>query len=53
LEAGAFVSFDQISKSKYASDLARAAMVKQLVEVGHADQLLLSVDLARMSYLTA
>jgi phosphotriesterase-related protein len=53
LETGAFVSFDQISKTKYAPDEARAAMVKTLVDAGHAGQLLLSGDLARKSYLVA
>jgi phosphotriesterase-related protein len=53
LETGAFVSFDQISKTKYASDEARAAMVRALVDAGHGHQLLLSGDLARKSYLTA
>jgi phosphotriesterase-related protein len=52
LATGAFVSFDQISKAKYASDEARAAMVKTLVDAGYAGQLLLSGDLARRSYLT-
>lgn len=53
LETGVFVSFDQISKTKYASDEARAEMVKQLVDAGYADQVLLSGDLARKSYLKA
>jgi phosphotriesterase-related protein len=53
LETGAFVSFDQISKTKYAPDEARAAMIKKLADDGHAGQLLLSGDLARKSYLTA
>ncbi len=50
LETGAFISFDQISKAKYASDEARAAMVKTLVDAGFSDQILLSGDLARKSY---
>lgn len=53
LETGAFVSFDQVSKTKYAPDAARAAMVWRLVEAGYSDQLLLSGDLARRSYLRA
>jgi predicted metal-dependent phosphotriesterase family hydrolase len=53
LETGAFVSFDQISKTKYATDEARAAMVKRLVDAGYMDRLLLSGDLARKSYLKA
>lgn len=50
LETGAFVSFDQWSKVKYAADETRAAMVKTLVDAGHIDQILLSGDLARKSY---
>ena len=53
LETGAFVSFDQISKTKYAPDETRAAMIKTLIEAGHGDQLVLSGDLARKSYLHA
>jgi 5-phospho-D-xylono-1,4-lactonase len=53
LETGAFVSFDQISKTKYAPDEARATMIKTLADAGHTDQLLLSGDLARRSYLKA
>lgn len=50
LETGAFVSFDQWSKAKYATDEARAAMVKRLVDDGFVEQILLSGDLARQSY---
>jgi 5-phospho-D-xylono-1,4-lactonase len=53
LETGAWVSFDQISKTQYGSDKDRAAMVKTLVDAGYADQLLLSGDLARKSKLRA
>jgi phosphotriesterase-related protein len=45
LDTGAFVSFDQVSKEKYAPDADRAAMLKRL-----ADALLFSGDLARKSY---
>jgi len=51
LETGAFVAFDQISKTRYGTDEARAAMVKRLVGGGYAGQLLLSGDLARKSAL--
>lgn len=50
LETGAFVSFDQWSKTKYASDETRAAMVKRLADAGHLEQILISGDLARKSY---
>lgn len=50
LETGAFISFDQISKTKYAPDETRAAMLAKLVARGHVNQLLVSGDLARRSY---
>ncbi len=50
LATGAFVSFDQISKTKYAPDEARAAMLAKLAAHGHLSQLLISGDLARKSY---
>jgi predicted metal-dependent phosphotriesterase family hydrolase len=53
LETGAWVSFDQISKTQHGSDEDRAAMVKTLVDAGYAGQLLLSGDLARRSKLRA
>jgi predicted metal-dependent phosphotriesterase family hydrolase len=50
LDTGAFVSFDQVSKTKYASDEERAAMLAKLAAKGHLNQLLISGDLARKSY---
>ncbi|MEZ4507091.1 MAG: hypothetical protein R2848_14880 [Thermomicrobiales bacterium] len=50
LDTGAFVSFDQVSKTKYASDEDRAAMLANLAARGHLHQLLISGDLARKSY---
>jgi phosphotriesterase-related protein len=50
LETGAFVSFDQVSKEKYAPDATRAETLKHLANAGHLDQLLVSGDLARKSY---
>lgn len=50
LDTGAFVSFDQVSKEKYAPDAARAEMLKRLADAGHLGQLLISGDLARKSY---
>lgn len=49
LETGAFVSFDQWSRSGYVTDGVRAAMVKRLVDAGHLEQILISGDLARRS----
>ncbi|KPL83203.1 hypothetical protein SE15_08110 [Thermanaerothrix daxensis] len=47
---GVYLGFDQISKEKYAPDSRRIEMIKQLVAEGHADQIMLSGDLARKSY---
>ncbi len=53
LETGAFASFDQVSKAAYGPDEPKAAMLKCLVDAGHANQLLVSQDLARKSLLRA
>ncbi len=53
LETGAFVSFDQVSKTAYGRDEPKASMLKTLVDAGHAGQLLVSQDLARRSLLRA
>jgi len=50
LDTGAFGSFDQVSKEQYASDIDRAAMLRELAEAGYLDQLLVSGDLERKSY---
>ena len=50
LATGAYVSFDQWSKVKYASDEDRARVLFELADAGHLDQLLVSGDLARKSY---
>lgn len=50
LDTGAFVSFDQVSKTKYAADEDRASMLTKLAARGHLRQLLVSGDLARKSY---
>jgi phosphotriesterase-related protein len=50
-ERGAYVLFDGPSKLKYATDEARIAMLRRLVEAGHATRLLVSGDMGRRSYL--
>lgn len=52
-ERGAYVLFDGPSKRKYATDEARIAMLRRLVEAGHATRLLVSGDMGRRSYLHA
>lgn len=49
LNSGAFVSFDQWSKTKYAPDEDRARVLYELAEAGYLDQLLISGDMARKS----
>ena len=50
LSTGAWVSFDQVSKSKYAADTDRAAMIARLIQAGFGGRILVSGDLARRSY---
>jgi len=50
-ETGVFMSFDQLSKEKYYPDTLRITMIKKLIEKGHVNQIMLSADLARVSYL--
>ena len=49
-ETGVFMGIDQLSKEKYFSDFERILMIKRMVETGHRQQIILSGDLARMSY---
>jgi phosphotriesterase-related protein len=50
---GVFMGFDQFSKAKYLADSARIELIARLVEDRHGDQIMISGDLARRSYLTA
>ncbi|MFC4619066.1 phosphotriesterase [Camelliibacillus cellulosilyticus] len=49
-KTGAFLSFDGISKIKYAPESTRIACILNLVEKGYEDQILISGDTARKSY---
>lgn len=49
LKTGAFVSFDQWSKTKYAPDEERASVLFTLADAGYLTQLLISGDMARKS----
>lgn len=49
-DAGAFLSYDQLSKAKYYLDEERAEMIARLVEEGFGRRILLGGDLARRSY---
>lgn len=46
---GVYMGFDQIGKVKYASDEERAAMIARLIDAGHVEQLMLSMDIGRKS----
>jgi 5-phospho-D-xylono-1,4-lactonase len=48
---GVFLGYDCISKEQYAPDTERARFIVRLAEEGHAEQICLSGDLARRSYL--
>jgi phosphotriesterase-related protein len=45
--SGAWLSFDQIGKSRFGPDRPKAQMLVRLAQAGYADQLLVSQDLAR------
>jgi 5-phospho-D-xylono-1,4-lactonase len=47
LKTGAYLSFDQWSKTKYAFDEDRATVLFALADAGYLDQVLVSGDLAR------
>jgi len=49
LKTGVYLSFDQWSKTKYAPDEERAAVLYGLADAGYLDRLLVSGDLARKS----
>jgi predicted metal-dependent phosphotriesterase family hydrolase len=48
-----FLGYDCVSKEQYAPDAERARFIVALVNEGHGDQICLSGDLARRSYLEA
>ncbi len=52
LDEGVNIAFDTIGKTAYLSDERRADNLCALLERGYEDQLLLSQDISRLSYLT-
>ena len=46
---GVYMGFDQIGKTKYAPDEARAAFIARLIREGHGQQIVLAGDRARRS----
>jgi len=49
LHRGVTIGYDQIGKSKYASDVVRAQMIAELCARGFAQQIVISCDIARRS----
>jgi predicted metal-dependent phosphotriesterase family hydrolase len=52
-KSGARMGFDCISKEHYQPDSLRVEFIKRLADLGYADRLCFSGDLARRSYLTS
>lgn len=52
-ERGIYIQFDGPGKVKYHPDSVRVAMIKSLIAHGHGDQMLISGDMGRASYLEA
>jgi phosphotriesterase-related protein len=50
---GAYVQFDGPGKVKYYPDSTRVALIENLLEHGYVEQLLISGDMGRQSYLHA
>lgn len=51
LKEGANVAFDTIGKLSYLDDDTRACYIKELIDEGYKDQLLMSMDITRKSHL--
>ncbi|MDO6657415.1 phosphotriesterase [Anaerobacillus sp. 1_MG-2023] len=50
---GAYVQFDGVSKVKYYPDSVRVSLIKNLIDSGYSENLLISADMGRQSYLHA
>ena len=50
-DRGIYIQFDGPGKVKYYPDSIRVALIKSLISLGYADQLLISGDMGRASYL--
>ncbi|MDR3572803.1 MAG: hypothetical protein P4L50_02990 [Anaerolineaceae bacterium] len=49
-KTGVYMGIDQICKEKYYPDLERIRLIKQLIEAGFSQQIVLSADMARKAY---
>ena len=52
-DRGIYIQFDGPGKVKYYPDSVRVALIKSLIAHGHLNQLLISGDMGRASYLEA
>lgn len=50
-QRGAYIGYDGPSKVKYYPDSIRVKLIKELIEAGYRDHLLISGDMGRQSYL--
>jgi len=50
---GAYVQYDTVGKERYQSDDVRIRLVREMIEAGYGDRLMLSVDISRHAYLTS
>jgi phosphotriesterase-related protein len=53
VRSGARIGYDCISKEHYGPDKTRVQFIKDLIEAGYGDQILVAGDIARQSYLTS
>jgi len=53
VSSGAMIGYDCISKEHYGPDKTRVEFIKNLIEAGYGDQILVAGDIARQSYLTS
>jgi predicted metal-dependent phosphotriesterase family hydrolase len=53
VKTGARIGYDCISKEHYGPEATRIEFTKRLIDEGYGDQLMLSGDIARQSYLTS
>ena len=51
LKQGVNIAFDTVSKTSYQSDEDRAKQLKQLIDLGYEDHIVVSQDVSRKSYL--
>jgi 5-phospho-D-xylono-1,4-lactonase len=53
VKSGARIGYDCISKEHYGPDKTRVEFIKNLIDEGYGDQILVAGDIARQSYLTS